>query len=137
MVQKMNPGPNPTNTSKLSVAEDPNGTLLCHVCGRRWRAILVRDDEALLRACRDWMQAALEELTICATAHPGSQLADAERLLEEVDLALSAAMRTVGRGAEAQRRLLEAEGALGAFGEQFPRSIEHLIALARVMEEKR
>lgn len=48
---------------------------------------MANGDELLL-GCRQWMQAALEELTLCPTAHTRPSLREGDELLKRIDAAL-------------------------------------------------
>jgi hypothetical protein len=100
-------------------------------------------DELLLE-CRQWMQSALEELTLCPTAHTRPSLRGGDELIEQVDAALRSGLVVVA-GAKfdvtpstraddhGARRLHEVEAALVAVAKAFT-SLDALVRAAKVIE---
>lgn len=91
-------------------------------------------EHELLLACRGWMQSALEELTMCATAHTASiSLTEGERLLDAMDVVLRGSVRLVTSEDALRRRLAEVEGAMVALSGALT-SLDALVKAANAIE---
>lgn len=72
--------------------------------------------DELLLGCRQWMQAALEELTLCPTAHTRPSLREGDELLKQVDdelrrgIALASELRERRESSRAYHRLAAENG---------------------------
>lgn len=96
-------------------------------------------DELLLE-CRQWMQSALEELTMCPTAHTRPSLREGDLLIAQVDASLRSGLVVVDGAKPSRRppydgarRLHEVEAALVAVAKAFT-SLDALVRAAKVIE---
>lgn len=93
-------------------------------------------DDGLLVECRQWMQSALEALTLCPSAHTSPSLKTGDELLLRLDEAIRGTVRVVPGTPELERRLHEVEAALAAVGTAFS-SLDAMVRAAQAIEESR